>query len=209
MTGDVESESDRSLRRSRFVAEFVAAVTSPRSRIDLLDVGCGGGRLYRRLGELGVLERFRYTGLEHGEDVVAAARTSIPATVVEGSADRLPFADCSFDVVVAMNVLETLPSFEPAIGELLRVSRWLAIVAGHGSESGKEESRHIKNPGVGWWRVNLWRPGDMHAFALDHGAAYAWSLNDVTRDDPVLLNVSVFLKAPMPVGVDDRTSGGV
>lgn len=187
-------ESDRSVRRSRFIAGFVTALVPSGSTVALLDVGCGWGRLHRRLDELGALDRIRYTGIEHGEDVASAAQEVIPATVVEGSAERLPFPDRSFEIVVAMNVLETLPSFETALEELLRVSSWVVVVASHGSEKGKEEHGHLHNPGVGWYRANLWRPADVHAYALTHGACYAWSMNDITRDDPMLLNVSALLK---------------
>ena len=98
----------------------------------VLDMGCGAGRhafsVYRRgadvvaldmsekdLREVGVM--FRAMELE-GE--VPAGAT---ATAVRGNAYALPFADASFDRVIAAEVLEHLPEDVDAMGELTRVLR--------------------------------------------------------------------------------------
>ena len=67
----------------------------------LLEIGCGGGLLLRDALASGAV----VTGLDHSEDMVALARARAPgATVILGSAERLPFADGSFDAV-AMSVV--------------------------------------------------------------------------------------------------------
>src|SRR5437588_10219513 len=56
----------------------------------LLDIGCGGGLLLRDALATGASA----TGLDHSPDMVALARERAPgATVVEGSAEILPFVD--------------------------------------------------------------------------------------------------------------------
>jgi len=67
----------------------------------LLDVGCGGGLLLRDASARGAAA----TGLDHSPDMVALARERAPgATVVEGSAEALPFADGAY-TAVSMSVV--------------------------------------------------------------------------------------------------------
>ena len=67
----------------------------------LLDVGCGGGLLLRDAMALGA----EATGLDHSPEMVELARLRAPeATVVEGAANNLPFADSTF-TVVSMSVM--------------------------------------------------------------------------------------------------------
>jgi ubiquinone/menaquinone biosynthesis C-methylase UbiE len=53
----------------------------------------------------------------------AAAAAAVPVTVVEGTADRLPAADASFDAAVASLVLCSVPDQARALAELRRVLR--------------------------------------------------------------------------------------
>lgn len=67
----------------------------------LLDIGCGGGLLLRDAMAMNA----DATGLDHSPDMVELARLRAPgATVVEGSADNLPFADSMF-TAVSMSVV--------------------------------------------------------------------------------------------------------
>jgi len=67
----------------------------------LLDVGCGGGLLLRDALGTGAT----VTGLDHSEEMVRLARERAPAaTVVLGSAERLPFAGASF-TAIAMSIV--------------------------------------------------------------------------------------------------------
>jgi len=61
----------------------------------LLDVGCGGGVFLKRALETGC----DAVGLDHSPDMVALARATSGAPVVEGQAEDLPFADGEFTAV--------------------------------------------------------------------------------------------------------------
>lgn len=92
---------------------------------DVLELGCGLGDLLADMLEAGYVCR----AVEHSPQMVEAARETLqkrklgtPGLVVQGSAQRLPFADNSFD-----NVVSTFPSeyiYDPeTIVEVARVLR--------------------------------------------------------------------------------------
>jgi SAM-dependent methyltransferase len=98
----------------------------------LLDLGCGAGRhafeAYRRGAKV---VPFDYDGAELKDVAALLAAMSdedmtLPGSMrapVNGDATRLPFADESFDRVIAAEVLEHIPADEIAIAELARVLR--------------------------------------------------------------------------------------
>lgn len=83
----------------------------------VLDVGCGTG------GFLELMERanpaIETVGVDLGQPPQFLAR----GVFLRGSADKLPFADDSFDLVACAHVLEHLHDPEPCVRELLRVCR--------------------------------------------------------------------------------------
>ena len=70
----------------------------------VLDVPCGTGRLR------GVLERrgMRYVGADVSSTMLAEAASAADAALVLADAERLPFAEDSFDVVVCCRLLHHL-----------------------------------------------------------------------------------------------------
>ena len=83
-----------------------------------LDVGCGEGRFCRILRQSGV----EVPGLDPTPGLVAQARLRDPdGLYVEGVAERLPFADETFDLVVSYLSLIDIPDFQAAIKEMARV----------------------------------------------------------------------------------------
>ncbi len=92
---------------------------------DILELGCGLGDLLADMLEMG----YNCRAVEHSPQMVAAARDTLrkrqlgqDATVMQGSAQGLPFSDATFDTVVS-----TFPSeyiYDPdTISEIARVLR--------------------------------------------------------------------------------------
>jgi SAM-dependent methyltransferase len=95
---------------------FFALVPAPGEAT--LDVGCGEGRVSRDL----VARGHRVTGLDASPTLLRAAAETDPASrYVEGAAEALPFADGSFDLVVAYNSLMDVADMPAAVGEIGRV----------------------------------------------------------------------------------------
>eukprot|EP00913_Durusdinium_trenchii_P013432 g12613.t1 len=93
----------------------------PESARDVLDIGCGGGRLG---GSIKSRQSARVTGVEYEAEVAAAAGTRLDAVVcgdVEDS-DEIQFPESQFDCVVCADVLEHLTEPEAV---LQRSARWL------------------------------------------------------------------------------------
>lgn len=87
-----------------------------------LDVGCGPGALTARLVErLGV---DAVVGVDPSASFVAAARARFPGLDVrEAKAEALPFADGSFDAVLAQLVVHFMDDPAAGLGEMRRVAR--------------------------------------------------------------------------------------
>lgn len=90
----------------------------------VLDVGCGAGQLTRRMAQAGA----NVIGIEPGERQLAKARAAEPVGTeryLEATAELLPVADESIDVVVFFNSLHHVPvaGMEQALMESRRVLR--------------------------------------------------------------------------------------
>jgi SAM-dependent methyltransferase len=88
----------------------------------LLDIGCGDGALASDLARRGAI----VTGLDADSVMIAAARrrAEIEGTqlhLVDGQAERLPFNDATFDLVIAVTVLCFVRDAERALIEMARV----------------------------------------------------------------------------------------
>jgi SAM-dependent methyltransferase len=93
---------------------------------DALDVGCGSGYLLHRLLDYGAASG---SGIDLMEDRVAAARRRYPALDVRaGSADDLPFADASFDLVTQFTCLSAI--FDDDLRERIAAEMWRVVRPG-------------------------------------------------------------------------------
>ena len=89
----------------------------------ILDVGCAKGFLLHDFRA--VIPGVHVAGLDVSAYAVERAMDDVRPFVLVGSADRLPFADKSFDLVVSINTVHNLErdGCALAIGEMERVSR--------------------------------------------------------------------------------------
>lgn len=101
-------------------AEFLRAELGRKGTLQLLDVGCGIGKLRLACP----VEKIEFTGIDVRATSLEIARRNGYARLVQGNlVGALPFADASFDALVCSHVLEHLPNPENQVREIFRVLR--------------------------------------------------------------------------------------
>ena len=95
---------------------------------DLLDIGCGGGRTLARLAELA--PRGRICGIDASPKSVALSRRHNARAVASGRMDirqasvsALPYRDCTFHLVTAVETHYFWPNLAADLAEVRRVLR--------------------------------------------------------------------------------------
>jgi ubiquinone/menaquinone biosynthesis C-methylase UbiE len=117
-TGDAEAANSYfSLGSFRLVRESVLELSTDINDQDVLDVGCGTGHLS---GSLAGGNRLIGVDISLKMLTHAAAKGLL---VAQSSGKRLPFADRNFDLVLAINILQSLRQGGPLIQELARVAK--------------------------------------------------------------------------------------
>lgn len=93
--------------------------TAPKNGMLVLDAGCGGGLVAKGLAEAGAT----VVGIDRSAGSLGVACRAVRERFlpVQGRLERLPFADGSFDAVIAADVLEHIPDLPAAVAELARV----------------------------------------------------------------------------------------
>ena len=115
-------------RYSVGLAPQMADLAGVRSGQRVLDVGCGPGsltaELVSRLGPAGV------SAVDPSQSFVAAASARNPGvTVLQASAERLPFPDGAFDAALAQLVVHFMADPVAGLQEMARVTRPDGVVA--------------------------------------------------------------------------------
>jgi SAM-dependent methyltransferase len=87
----------------------------------VLDVGCGNGLYLVALAERG--HRGDVVGVDLSGGMLTAAATRSASSLSVADAQRLPFADDTFDCVLAMHMLYHVPDRDLALAEIRRVLR--------------------------------------------------------------------------------------
>jgi len=101
-------------RREIFSAVFKKLLQ--KKELQILDVGCGTG------GNLPLLAGYgNVVGIDNSPTAVAYAKTQGYTSVICADASKLPFADNSFDCVVAIDIIEHMQDDSAFVKELHRV----------------------------------------------------------------------------------------
>jgi arsenite methyltransferase len=115
-----------------FVAESFAGVANPwvHGRLEagkrVLDIGSGAGA-DSLIAALMVGPEGSVTGIDMTAEMIENARKGAAelglntVTFVEGEAEKLPFDDSSFDVVISNGVIDLIPDKDAVFGEIYRV----------------------------------------------------------------------------------------
>jgi SAM-dependent methyltransferase len=91
--------------------------------LQVLEVGCGTGRIYQQLVPR-LLPESGYTGVDLSERMLAIARRRFPGgSFRHGDGRALDMADDAVDYALAFEVVGHLPEVRPLLRELGRVSR--------------------------------------------------------------------------------------
>lgn len=99
-------------------AEFLRAELDRKGKLQLLDVGCGIGKLRLACPD----DRIQFTGIDVRSNSLAIARQNGYARLLQGNlVGALPFGDESFDALVCSHVLEHLPNPDQQVREIFRV----------------------------------------------------------------------------------------
>lgn len=87
---------------------------------EVLDLGCGSGLFTIKLSDWGA----KPIGIDVSEEMVGVARSSFPQLTFDvGDAEKLPYPDNSFDVVVSSLVLHYMKDLNKVMSEVARTLR--------------------------------------------------------------------------------------
>ena len=105
------------------VAENIASHYQLKAGDKVLDVGCGKAFLLYELTQ--AVPGLQVIGIDVSQYGIENSKPEIRQHLQVGSADRLPFEDNSFDLVISINTLHNLYNYQlfSAFQEIMRVSR--------------------------------------------------------------------------------------
>jgi SAM-dependent methyltransferase len=92
----------------------------------VLEVGCGTGAVLANIAARGIGRK--HTGVDLADPNMHADPRTLGLDLRAYDGARLPFEDCSFDLVYATHVVEHVPDPRGFLAELARVSRGLIYV---------------------------------------------------------------------------------
>ena len=89
----------------------------------ILDIGCGKGFLLYEFKKL--LPKCEIKGLDISKYAIKNSKDEVKNFIIEGSADKLPFEDDYFDLVISLNTLHNLFCYQlmDSLKEIERVSK--------------------------------------------------------------------------------------
>jgi SAM-dependent methyltransferase len=104
--------------RGRIIADLIRRHLSIPTPLEILNVGAATGRSTELLQNFGHVQ-----SLEYDQPCVDYCREVLHLDVIQGSITSLPYADASFDLVCAFDVVEHVEDDRLAVSELLRVCK--------------------------------------------------------------------------------------
>ncbi|NEP09863.1 MAG: class I SAM-dependent methyltransferase [Symploca sp. SIO2C1] len=117
LEAEVESEHWWFVGRRRLLSKLIAQLEISQDA-KILDVGTGTGTNLRLLQQLGFK---RVTGLDFSEDAIHFCKQKGLGIVQQGNACAMPFADESFDIIFATDIIEHIDEDLQALSEIYRV----------------------------------------------------------------------------------------
>jgi SAM-dependent methyltransferase len=100
-----------------FLRQILSRINGKSEKINILDVGCGTGANIEMLSQFGEAE-----GVDVSDDALEFCRQK-GLKVQKGLAEALPFADESFDLTTALDVIEHLDDDVAGLREMFRVTK--------------------------------------------------------------------------------------
>lgn len=119
------AEYDRhTVVQKRVIARLDELIAHHASRepLRLLDIGCGTGGLLAAMQKRYPLSGLCGLDLAFNMSHMASSRFDGAALIVNGDAERLPFCDQAFDLVVSASTLQWVPRLDRCFREFHRVS---------------------------------------------------------------------------------------
>jgi len=147
--------------------EEVSRRLEPGAR-SLLDIGCRNGILRKYLPE-----EMSYTGV----DLSPGPNVTQVCNVEHG----IPFADASFDAVVALDVLEHIDNIWFAFDEMVRVARRQVMVVLPNSYHFRERTRFLRGREGGKYVLSPDPIHDRHRWLPSYRSAHAFCARQAVR----------------------------
>lgn len=125
--------------RWRKVADALVKYYGIRPGMRILDIGSGKGFLLHDLVE--ACPGVEVAGIDISRYAIERTMESVKAFCQVGDAQKLPFSDKSFDLVISINTLHNLFNYElyPAFKEIERVGRGAKYICVEGYRSEREK----------------------------------------------------------------------
>lgn len=136
----------------------------------ILELGCGPGELWRsNRGRIPAGWQITLTDLSPGMLEEARRRLGEDCfTYQVADAQALPFADASFDAVIANHMLYHVPDLKRALGEIRRVLRPGSCL--YSTTFGRAHMRELDELVLKHWPGSSWKgPGATSPFVLENG----------------------------------------
>ena len=169
----------------------VLAALPPLAGHRVLDAGCGTGRFTAAIEAAGA----EVTGLDRDPAMLHLARRRTRGVLLRGDAHALPFDDHTFDIAVAITLLEFADRAHRVIEELVRVTRpggRIAVATINPQSPWGIVHRHELRR-LPWTEAGLRTPDELRALLAGHGrvrlhaALYApAAVPGLTRVGPVI-----------------------